>query len=59
MTNEKRIFELCSHVIDLIDELGLYDNFLKNSLDWIKCEVSEIREEIFEAEKDKGVTIYD
>ena len=58
MTNEKRIFELCRCIVYLIDELAQYDDFLKNSLDWIKCEVSEIREEIYEAEKEKGVNIY-
>ena len=58
MTNEKRIFELCRCIVDLIDELASYDDFLKNSLDWIRCAASEIREEIYEAEKEKGVNIY-
>ena len=58
MTNEKRIFELCRSITYLIDELAEYDDFLKNSLDWVKCEVSEIKEEIFESEKEKGVNMY-
>ena len=58
MTNEKRIFELCGCIVDLIDELAFYDDFLKNSLGWIKCAVSEIREEIYETDNDKGVNIY-
>lgn len=58
MTNEKRIFELCRCIVYLIDELAQYDDFLEGCIGWIKNEVSEIREEIYTTEKDKGVNIY-
>jgi hypothetical protein len=59
MTNEKRIFELCSYVIDLIDVILLHDDILDDHFTWVKNEVSELREKIYTEEKNKGVNIYD
>lgn len=59
MTNEKRIFELCSYVIDLIDVILLHDDILDDHFTWVKNEVSELKEKIYTEEKNKGVNIYD
>ena len=47
MTNEKRIFELCGCVLDLIDELSMHDYTIKYRIEWIKNEMLELREEIY------------
>ena len=59
MTNEKRIFELCGCVLDLIDELSMHDYTIKYRIEWIKNEMLELREEIYTEEKNKGVNLYD
>lgn len=58
MTNEKRIFELCGCVLDLIDELSLHDYEIRCRTTWIKDAILELREEIYTEEKNKGVNIY-
>ena len=47
MTNEERINKLCECVIDLIDMLQCHDRDLNKNLEWVRNEVMDIREEIY------------
>lgn len=40
------IYRLCGKIIDLIDVLQCHDKDLNNSLEWLRGEIADIREDI-------------
>lgn len=46
MTNEERIYKLCEYIMDLIDEIQNKDKDINLDLEWIRDEITSIREDI-------------
>lgn len=46
MTNEERIYKLCEYIMDLIDEIQNKDKDINFDLEWIRDEITSIREDI-------------